>query len=595
MLTASVSPAEANTPLHQFIRTHASLRTLVPSRSQAHAAFKLKQVSVNGKIAPEGLRLQPGDIVCVDRTALAKDKQDGVRRIHCAPTWAVCFKASGVSMDARSPAFVTAVQAELDIDQAVKVVPAVVVDKNVSGLVVLNLLRDQGAVANLAPENVECVYRCIVMGKVGHSTGLREGNEFVIESTLQNTTCRTKICIVSFTGSRNSPDGFLTTLEATPIAGFIPKQVLAHLHFNETPVIGNSRLTISHRTCRDKGIFLSLISVSFPDPSSSDHLTVLFTHPEPTKFEALRAKEFKFYDRKRTEIEQALGEAQDDSNDESIAAETTTLPPRLDSTTTPLTTQFKNPAYILGHTTFHSLPILVSPSVMIPRQSSTILVDTVTHLYLTSTPSPLPAHIHVLDMGTGSGSLLLATVKQLSADPRCAHVRVSGTGMDLSANALEVARRNIAALGVGERVGVRQGRFGDVVSLFSGEEEGVVGPVQIVLCNPPYLTPRTKPIQNIDMALLDEEPRVALYGDGKGGVEAYREIGEGVVRADGEVGERGFARGCVMVVEIGHGMGERVGKVLEEVGMVGAGKLWELVGVERDARRLERCILLKKR
>ncbi|KAJ3058936.1 hypothetical protein HDU99_006582, partial [Rhizoclosmatium hyalinum] len=307
---------------------------------------------------------------------------------------------------------------------------------------------------------------------------------------------------------RNSPDGYLTTLNATPIEGFAQKQVLSHLFTSDSPVIGNSRLTIQHRTCRDKGIFLSLISLSFTNPTNGERVVV--THDEPSKFQALRAKEAKFFDRKMGEIEeavQAASAAHDDEDEDGNEASAAGA-------------QMKNPAYIRGITEFRGLTFKVTPAVMIPRLSSSILVDSAVSYFL---ESPIPPQINILDMGTGSGSLLISTIKALESK---VDVPVNGTALDASPDALQIAQQNIEFHGLKERVSTRLGRFGNVSTLFPDH-----APVHILLCNPPYLSPKKGTVVKIDASLLNEEPGMALYS-GPTGLEAYQEIGEGIQEAD---------------------------------------------------------------
>ncbi|KAI8620403.1 S-adenosyl-L-methionine-dependent methyltransferase [Chytriomyces sp. MP71] len=572
--TATATSADEGTPLHRFVRAH--FKTVAGTRSQCHAAFKAGRVRVNETVVAEGHRMVEGETV-----SLATDSQHSsshspslartLAGVHlvCGETWigagfAVVRKDAGVSMDVRSSAFVDAVKVRLgNVRDEVRVLP--VLDKAVSGLVVA--FRNQPILA-LSLESIECTYRCIVIGKVGAEEGLEAGDEFARDLDVRGSPCSTRFRIVSYTHTRNAPDGFITTLDATPVAGFKEKQVLSHLYYSDFPVIGNSRLTKQHRTCRDKGIFLSLILVAFNHPTKG--VLETFSIPEPTKFEALRLKEAKFFDRKMDELEQAVKDKQIGDNDD---ADQEADDERTSSSATPVATQhFKNAAYIRGTQSFRNLTFKVSPAVMIPRPSSSILVDEALTAYLCSHPTATACT--VLDLGTGSGSLLIATLHALPA-----HTARKGIALDVSVEALSVAQENLEAHAFASLARTHHGTFS---ALREALEEEVL--VHIVLCNPPYLSPRIRRVTSIDASLLREEPVQALFANGETGLEAYAEVAKGLNAVRKDV----FAIGCVFVVEIGHGMASRVRKVLED-GFEGCG--WEFLKMGRDIRMLERCLV----
>ena len=87
----------------------------------------------------------------------------------------------------------------------------------------------------------------------------------------------------------------------------------------------------------------------------------------------------------------------------------------------------------------------------------------------------------------------------------------AGIGTDLSAGALDVARRNAARLGLAERA-----QF--LVSDFAA---GLAGPFDLVVSNPPYIA--TGEIAALAREVRDHDPRLALDG-GADGLAAYRAI-----------------------------------------------------------------------
>ncbi|KAI8838774.1 S-adenosyl-L-methionine-dependent methyltransferase [Chytriomyces cf. hyalinus JEL632] len=599
-MQTTVSAEDAATPLHKFVRRHFSV--LVPSRSQTHVAFKAGQILVNGAPAAEGLRLRAGDVVSIARTAAhvahARSNNVGVRAVHCDARVVVVWKSAGVSMDPRSAIFSDAVRDRANLAPGSELYPLLELDKAVSGLVVLSTHNPSSIPSTV--NSLESTYRCIVHGRVGSAEGLIEGSEYAVEFPIRGTLCSTLFRIVSFTSTRNSPDGWLTTLDATPVGGFVHKQVMTHLYSSDHPVIGNSRMTKQHRTCRDKGIFCSLIKLSFNHPDTGE--TLSFIESEPSKFEALRLKEAKFSERKLAEIEEAtqsLTTKRFKSNEfpETEAAGTNNADDDEDDDT-PGQSGFKNAAYIRGSQEFRGLLFKVSPAVMIPRASSGILVESAVFALLEKY-SGLQKAITILDMGTGSGSLLISTVVHLEASllkNGMTQTDLSGIALDASSEALAVTRENLDAHGLSSRVKIHFGTFGSVSNVFSNATASK--PVQIILCNPPYLSPRIKKVTSIDASLLNEEPAVALFS-GDTGLEAYQEIMGGIRLADGQFGYKGFSKHCVLVLEIGHGCSERVKKIFVD-GICSveleqeSGRRWEFVELKRDHRKLERCLIFRK-
>lgn len=118
-------------------------------------------------------------------------------------------------------------------------------------------------------------------------------------------------------------------------------------------------------------------------------------------------------------------------------------------------------AYLLGHQEFWSLPLMVSPSTLIPRPDTECLVETALAL-------PLPATARVLDLGTGTGAIALA----LASERRQWQV----SACDCVSDAVALAERNARELGL--PVQVTQS------SWFSGL---TAGKFDLIVSNPPYI------------------------------------------------------------------------------------------------------------
>lgn len=155
-------------------------------------------------------------------------------------------------------------------------------------------------------------------------------------------------------------------------------------------------------------------------------------------------------------------------------------------------------AYILGRQEFFGLEFSVNPAVLIPRADSEVLVERA----LADRPNART----VLDCGTGSGALLLAVLANLP-DAR-------GLGIDVSSEALTVARGNAAALGLDRRA-----RFQHADWNHPDWRNDISTSFDLVLANPPYVEDGAVLMPSV----RDFEPAQALFA-GPDGLNAYRSL-----------------------------------------------------------------------
>ena len=209
-------------------------------------------------------------------------------------------------------------------------------------------------------------------------------------------------------------------------------------------------------------------------------------------------------------------------------------------------------AYLTGVKEFWSIPFNVTPSVLVPRPETEVLVEKVLELSTRESES-------ILDVGTGSGCIAVALAKEL---PR-AHIEA----VDISERALRVARRN-AALHKAKHVHFHKS---DLFSAFRGT--GVR--FDFVVSNPPYIS--RGDWDGLPPEVRDFEPRRALLA-GESGLEMIERL---VRRA------RTFLRpGGYLIFEIGDGQRDKVlslfGKRWTEIETA-----WDLAGMPRviTARR----------
>ena len=193
---------------------------------------------------------------------------------------------------------------------------------------------------------------------------------------------------------------------------------------------------------------------------------------------------------------------------------------------------------------FYGMKFFVNENVLIPRQDTEVLVEQVLSL------SKGKVNLKLLDMCTGSGCILLALLANLK--------QASGTGVDLSEKALEVAQRN------GEELGI------EVSWVQSDLFDKVSGSYDIIVSNPPYI--ETSVIEGLMDEVKLYEPRMALDGT-EDGLFFYREI---TMQAGKYLKNNG-----ILAFEIGYNQGKAVSEFMKENGYKEVQVLQDLAGLDR--------------
>ena len=204
---------------------------------------------------------------------------------------------------------------------------------------------------------------------------------------------------------------------------------------------------------------------------------------------------------------------------------------------------------LTGEQGFMGLTFSVNEHVLIPRQDTEILVEEVL--------KELHDGMRVLDMCTGSGCILLSLL-HYSND-------CEGLGVDLSAEALEVAGRNVLKVLTPEKA--EHAHF-----LQSDLFEKVEGKFEIIVSNPPYIA--SAEVEKLMPEVRDHEPRMALDGT-EDGLYFYRRIIE-------EAGKHLVSSG-MLFFEIGYDQGWAVSSMMKEAG-------FEDVCVKKDLARNDRVV-----
>ena len=199
--------------------------------------------------------------------------------------------------------------------------------------------------------------------------------------------------------------------------------------------------------------------------------------------------------------------------------------------------------HITGEQDFMGITFWVNEHVLIPRQDTETLVE--------ETLKIVPAGSHILDLCTGSGCVILSLVALGQG--------LSGVGVDVSEEALAVARENGARL-VGRKVDFIKGDLWQPVR----------GKFNVIVSNPPYIP--TKVIEELTPEVKDHEPRLALDGT-EDGLFFYREI---TANASKYLNDGGW-----LLVEIGYDQGPDVAQLFKEAGFKDVEVVKDLPGNDR--------------
>jgi release factor glutamine methyltransferase len=199
-------------------------------------------------------------------------------------------------------------------------------------------------------------------------------------------------------------------------------------------------------------------------------------------------------------------------------------------------------AYVLGEWGFRGLTLTVDPRVLIPRPETEVLVERCLELIAgVAEPS-------VLDVGVGSGAIALAIKEEHEG------ARVIAT--ESSPDALAVAAANV------ERTGLD-------VELVEGELFArLSGPFDLVVSNPPYVTPEE--IHSLAPEVAEHEPRAALIDSGQ----------------TAAIAEQALARlspGGALALEVADGKAQQVAELLRSLG-------YEDVTIGKDLGGRERVV-----
>ncbi len=212
--------------------------------------------------------------------------------------------------------------------------------------------------------------------------------------------------------------------------------------------------------------------------------------------------------------------------------------------------------YLVGAQEFYGLLFRITPDVLIPRPETEILVERVLAL---AYRRPLPS-LRFMDVGTGSGCIAVSIARQLPS--------ARGWAVDISAQALEIARENAARHAVLERIHFVQS---DLLECFVAEPT-----FDFILSNPPYVA--RADYERLPAIIRNHEPRNALFG-GESGLDFY-------YRLIPEILPRLVPEGYLLI-ELGAGQAKQVTEIVEQQGLI-----WQ--EEVRDLQGIPHCLIARK-
>jgi release factor glutamine methyltransferase len=213
-------------------------------------------------------------------------------------------------------------------------------------------------------------------------------------------------------------------------------------------------------------------------------------------------------------------------------------------------------AYLVGRKEFFSLPLEVTPAVLIPRPESEFVVLECLRL------AKGLGELRVLDIGTGSGNLAVTVAHQ--------HRGARVAAVDRSPEALAVAARNAARHGVADRIRFLAGDLFEPIPV--GER------FEFILSNPPYIA--HEDLDRLPAGVRNYEPLLALDG----GPDGFAVFDRLVAQAADYLVPGGY-----LIVEIGAPQHEMARKRILEV------DAYELGETIYDGSRHPRVLRARKR
>ena len=211
--------------------------------------------------------------------------------------------------------------------------------------------------------------------------------------------------------------------------------------------------------------------------------------------------------------------------------------------------------HILGSASFCGLEMKCSRAALVPRPETELLAERAWQFLSTLNPPPSTA----LDLGTGTGCIAIS----LAVKAPAAHI----DAVDVSADALALARENAAQHVVADRLTFHQGNAFAALP--------TAARFDLIVSNPPYIA--SEEIATLPDEVRDFDPRLALDG-GADGLDFYRRIADEA---------QAFLKpGGKLMVEFGDGQAPELEKIL-------SGKKWIVEEIVADYSPRPRILIAR--
>lgn len=185
-------------------------------------------------------------------------------------------------------------------------------------------------------------------------------------------------------------------------------------------------------------------------------------------------------------------------------------------------------AYIVKEKEFWSKSFEVNKFTLIPRPETELMVESVLKIYKSK-------KFKILDIGTGSGCILLSILAECK--------KASGTGLDISKNALKVAKKNAKLLDLSLRSKFVNKSISDYFP----------GKFDLIVSNPPYI--KSPEMFKLSPDVKNFEPNIALNG-GNDGLDVIKKViykSRSILKLNG-----------ILAIEIGNKQYKKVSQILKK-------------------------------
>lgn len=207
--------------------------------------------------------------------------------------------------------------------------------------------------------------------------------------------------------------------------------------------------------------------------------------------------------------------------------------------------------YIIGEVEFYGLVFNVNPKVLIPRQETEILVETIIE------NSTSGSDVKILDIGCGSGNIIISLIKNIKNS--------NGVSIDISDDAIIIAKENAVKNEVANNISfVKKDILNDDIEN--------LGKFDIIVSNPPYVSKNE--FETLQKEILEHEPKIALT-DFNDGLSFYKTISEKapiLLRPNGR-----------LFFEVGYNQAEQVQNIMKENG-------FNKINIVKDYSDIERVV-----